>query len=95
MATTTIAPVLPSSPHDLENGLEPASKEEAYESHSPDEPTEPHEPYETTTSKEPNVQQRPPSLLRTLTNRSTRSFDPGPPPDGGLRAWTQVACARM
>lgn len=90
MATTTIAPTLPSNTHDSESGPEP--KHEAYDV---SEAHEPYEPYDTTTSKEPNVQQRPPSLLRTLTNLSTRSFDPGPPPDGGVRAWTQVACARM
>jgi len=38
------------------------------------------------------------SLIRTISARtfaSTRSFDPGPPPDGGRRAWTQVFCAHF
>ena len=37
-------------------------------------------------------------LIRTISARtfaSTRSFDPGPPPNGGRVAWTQVACAHF
>lgn len=34
------------------------------------------------------------ALSRVATHLTTRSLvDPGPPPDGGLRAWTQVLCA--
>lgn len=35
--------------------------------------------------------------LRVLTRTSTKSSwkDPGPPPDGGLKAWLQVACAHL
>jgi len=38
------------------------------------------------------------NLIRTISARtfaSTRSFDPGPPPDGGRLAWTQVFCAHF
>lgn len=37
------------------------------------------------------------SLTRTLSRRSQASSwqDPGPPPDGGLQAWTQAACAHL
>ena len=37
--------------------------------------------------------ERPATALSRLTSRlSTRDIvDPGPPPDGGLKAWTQVA----
>lgn len=38
------------------------------------------------------------SLIRTISARtfaSTRSFDPGPPPNGGRLAWTQVFCAHF
>jgi len=38
------------------------------------------------------------SLIRTISARtfgSARSFDPGPPPDGGRLAWTQVFCAHF
>lgn len=41
---------------------------------------------------------RPATLFRTITARSfasTRSIDPGPPPDGGRAAWTQTACAHL
>ena len=37
------------------------------------------------------------SLARTLSRRSQESswHEPGPPPDGGVQAWTQVACAHL
>lgn len=36
-------------------------------------------------------------LTRTLSRRSAASswIDPGPPPDGGLQAWIQVACTHL
>ena len=36
-------------------------------------------------------------LARTLSRRSAASswIDPGPPPDGGLQAWIQVACTHL
>lgn len=38
---------------------------------------------------------QPSNVLRRVASRiSTRSYvDPGPPPDGGIKAWTQVGCA--
>lgn len=33
-------------------------------------------------------------LARTISRTSTRN-DPGPPPDGGAKAWTQVVCAHF
>jgi len=40
---------------------------------------------------------RPASLARTITGKSsTQSWpDPGPPPDGGARAWTQAAMLHL
>lgn len=42
---------------------------------------------------------QPPSniLARTISRRSaaSSSFDPGPPPDGGAVAWTQVLCTHL
>ncbi|KAK4990380.1 hypothetical protein LTR50_002554 [Elasticomyces elasticus] len=40
---------------------------------------------------------RPPVLTRTITGRSNASSrrDPGPPPDGGLLAWTQAVMAHL
>lgn len=40
---------------------------------------------------------RPSTLSRISTSRSHRSQqrDPGPPPDGGLRAWTQCFCVHL
>lgn len=37
------------------------------------------------------------TLARTISRRSAASSwqDPGPPPDGGLQAWTQAACVHM
>lgn len=37
------------------------------------------------------------TLVRTLSRRSAASSwqDPGPPPDGGLQAWTQCACVHL
>ena len=34
-------------------------------------------------------------LSRTISRRSAISIDPGPPPDGGLQAWTQVFCVHL
>ncbi|KAK3319866.1 major facilitator superfamily domain-containing protein [Cercophora scortea] len=35
-------------------------------------------------------------ISRVLTKTSTKSnWNPGPPPDGGLKAWTQVACGHL
>ncbi|KAI4917992.1 hypothetical protein J4E90_002372 [Alternaria incomplexa] len=36
-----------------------------------------------------------PALARVLSRRSAASFDPGPAPDGGLTAWTQVLCTHL
>ncbi|KAH6867156.1 major facilitator superfamily domain-containing protein [Alternaria rosae] len=36
-----------------------------------------------------------PALARILSRRSAASFDPGPAPDGGLTAWTQVLCTHL
>lgn len=36
-----------------------------------------------------------PSISRILSRRSAVSIDPGPPPDGGLTAWTQVLCTHL
>ncbi|CAG5174771.1 uncharacterized protein ALTATR162_LOCUS10891 [Alternaria atra] len=36
-----------------------------------------------------------PALARMLSRRSATSFDPGPAPDGGLTAWTQVLCTHL
>ncbi|KAK4465038.1 major facilitator superfamily domain-containing protein [Cladorrhinum samala] len=37
------------------------------------------------------------TLSRVLTRQSTKksSWDPGPPPDGGVQAWTAVLCAHL
>lgn len=50
-----------------------------------------------TAQQEPK-QQRSHSLSRTLSRRSatpSSRWDPGPPPDGGRRAWTQAAMAHL
>lgn len=40
--------------------------------------------------------QRPSNVLaRTISRRSAASIDPGPPPDGGSVAWTQVLCTHL
>ncbi|CBX90160.1 hypothetical protein IAQ61_001619 [Plenodomus lingam] len=36
-----------------------------------------------------------PALSRILSRRSAASIDPGPPPDGGIVAWTQVLCTHL
>ncbi|KAF3032073.1 hypothetical protein E8E12_001051 [Didymella heteroderae] len=36
-----------------------------------------------------------PALARVFSRRSAASFDPGPAPDGGLTAWTQVFCTHL
>ncbi|KAE8838647.1 hypothetical protein PTNB85_02878 [Pyrenophora teres f. teres] len=36
-----------------------------------------------------------PALARILSRRSAASYDPGPAPDGGLTAWTQVLCTHL
>jgi MFS family permease len=46
------------------------------------------EPISTTKSWPPNALAR---IASRITTRSIR--DPGPPPDGGIVAWTQIACA--
>jgi MFS family permease len=46
------------------------------------------EPISTTKSRPPNA------LARIASRITTRSIqDPGPPPDGGIVAWTQIGCA--
>ncbi|KAL2015438.1 hypothetical protein VTK56DRAFT_5493 [Thermocarpiscus australiensis] len=34
-------------------------------------------------------------VSRVISNRGSVKFDPGPPPDGGAKAWTAVACAHL
>jgi MFS family permease len=46
------------------------------------------DPISTTKSRPPNALAR---IASRITTRSIR--DPGPPPDGGIVAWTQIACA--
>ncbi|KAJ4371831.1 hypothetical protein N0V86_008385 [Didymella sp. IMI 355093] len=36
-----------------------------------------------------------PALAKVFSRRSAASFDPGPAPDGGLTAWTQVFCTHL
>lgn len=45
----------------------------------------------------PSKVERSPSLIRTLSRRSATlsQRDPGPPPDGGVVAWTQVALCHL
>lgn len=40
-------------------------------------------------------QQDQPVLARIFSRRSDASFDPGPAPDGGITAWTQVFCTHL
>jgi MFS family permease len=36
-----------------------------------------------------------PTLARVFSRKSAASFDPGPAPDGGVTAWTQVFCTHL
>lgn len=72
-----------------EDIVERASLQEASEEHEPQHEkraTRASHELKRTSSKASNV------LERVASRVTTRDlFDPGPPPDGGLKAWTQVA----
>lgn len=46
-------------------------------------------------AQNPQVKSHQPALTRMLSRRSAASLDPGPAPDGGLTAWTQVLCTHL
>ncbi|XP_014556738.1 hypothetical protein COCVIDRAFT_98863 [Bipolaris victoriae FI3] len=77
---------------DAEMGNEaanPANANADIEQALPQEEAEPpsaHQP-----SEKPNL----PALTRVLSRRSAVSFDPGPAPDGGVKAWIQVFCTHL
>lgn len=46
-------------------------------------------------AQNPQVKSHQLALTRMLSRRSAASLDPGPAPDGGLTAWTQVLCTHL